>query len=103
MRQPVGPLGLVLLQSTGFCNIDCAYCYLPDRSNARHRMSMATAAQAARLIFESGLIKDSVDIVWHAGEPLTLPPAYYDGPSQPSRLPALRACVCTTDFKPTAR
>jgi uncharacterized protein len=78
MRQAVGPIGLVLLQSTGFCNIDCAYCYLPDRSNVRHRMPVATVAQAARLIFESGLLKDSVDIVWHAGEPLTLPPAYYD-------------------------
>jgi uncharacterized protein len=77
MRPGVGPISLVVLQSTGFCNIDCAYCYLPDRGNARQTMGLSTVARAARLIFESGLLKDRLDIVWHAGEPLTLPPAYY--------------------------
>jgi uncharacterized protein len=72
-----GPIGLVVLQSTGFCNIDCAYCYLPDRANPRQTMQLATVAEAARLIFDSPLLKPDLDIVWHAGEPLTLPPGYY--------------------------
>jgi uncharacterized protein len=72
-----GPLGLVVLQSTGFCNIDCAYCYLPDRANPRQTMTLATVAEVARLIFDRPLLKHELDIVWHAGEPLTLPPAYY--------------------------
>src|SRR5262245_40619619 len=72
-----GPIGLVVLQSTGFCNIDCAYCYLPDRANPRHTMTLATVAEVARLIFDRPLLKHEVDIVWHAGEPLTMPPAYY--------------------------
>jgi uncharacterized protein len=77
MRSGVGPISLVVLQSTGFCNINCAYCYLPDRDKARQSMGLLTVERAARLIFESGLLKDRLDIVWHAGEPLTLPPAYY--------------------------
>jgi uncharacterized protein len=72
-----GPIGLVVLQSTGFCNIDCTYCYLPDRDNSRQRMQLSTVAQVARLIFDRPLLKDKLDIVWHAGEPLTLPPDYY--------------------------
>jgi uncharacterized protein len=72
-----GPIGLVVLQSTGFCNIDCAYCYLPDRANPRQTMQLATVAEAARLIFDSPLLKHDLDIVWHAGEPLTLPQTYY--------------------------
>jgi uncharacterized protein len=72
-----GPIGLVILQSTGFCNMDCSYCYLPDRTNSRHAMDLSTVAEAARLIFTSNLLKRDLDIVWHAGEPLTLAPTYY--------------------------
>jgi uncharacterized protein len=72
-----GPIDLVILQSTGFCNMDCSYCYLPDRANTRQTMDLATVAEVTRLIFASDLLKRDLDIVWHAGEPLTLSPAYY--------------------------
>jgi uncharacterized protein len=26
-----GPIALVVLQPTSFCNLDCDYCYLPER------------------------------------------------------------------------
>ena len=26
-----GPIGLLVIQSTSLCNLDCSYCYLPDR------------------------------------------------------------------------
>lgn len=78
MIDPVGPIGLVVLQSTGFCNIDCSYCYLPGRASRARTMDLATVARTARLIFGSHLLKPEFDLVWHAGEPLTLPPEYYD-------------------------
>jgi uncharacterized protein len=68
---------LLILQPTPFCNIDCAYCYLPDRSN-RARMSMATVRAAARRLREDDLLDAELTVVWHAGEPLVLPPAWYD-------------------------
>lgn len=41
-------------------------------------MDFATVAAVARLIFQSPFLEDSLDIVWHAGEPLTLRPDYYE-------------------------
>ena len=33
-RDPqVGPLDLLVIQPTPFCNIDCSYCYLPSRQS----------------------------------------------------------------------
>jgi uncharacterized protein len=74
---PFGPIGLVVLQSTSFCNIDCSYCYLPDRMKARQCMTLDTVAATARLIFEPSLNMQDIDIVWHAGEPLTQTIDYY--------------------------
>ncbi|XCB24732.1 cyclophane-forming radical SAM/SPASM peptide maturase GrrM/OscB [Tunturibacter gelidoferens] len=64
------------MQPTPFCNINCDYCYLADRSN-RSRMSIADAISLVRHVVSSGLVGDSLSIVWHAGEPLTLPASYY--------------------------
>ena len=68
---------LLVLQPTPFCNVDCTYCYLPDRTN-RARMAPATAATAARRLLDDGLLGDSLTVVWHAGEPLVLPVGYYE-------------------------
>ena len=68
---------LLVLQPTPFCNIDCSYCYLPRRDD-RSRMAIATARMAARRLREDALLADELTVVWHAGEPLVLPPAYYE-------------------------
>lgn len=67
---------LLVLQPTPFCNIDCSYCYLPQRDD-RSRMSHATVRMAARRLREDGLVGDELTVVWHAGEPLVLPPTWY--------------------------
>lgn len=72
-----GRTSLLVLQGTPFCNIDCDYCYLPDRS-IKARMPLATVRDSVRWIFENGLGRDDLTIVWHAGEPLTLPRAWYE-------------------------
>jgi uncharacterized protein len=68
---------LLILQPTPFCNVDCDYCYLPGRDQ-KHRMSLATIRQAASRLVADGLAPPRLTVVWHAGEPLTLPVAYYD-------------------------
>ena len=68
---------LLILQATPFCNIDCSYCYLPERDSTA-RMSVATARLAARRLREDGLLGRSLTVVWHAGEPLAMPIAFYD-------------------------
>ena len=71
-----GPLELLVLQPTPFCNIDCSYCYLPNRQSTR-RMSAAVLDRVFAEVFASGLVRKAFTIVWHAGEPLVLPPVYY--------------------------
>jgi len=68
---------LLVLQPTPFCNIDCDYCYLPNR-NSTARMSLATMRRAAERLLADGLVGDRLTAVWHAGEPLTLPVSYYE-------------------------
>jgi uncharacterized protein len=70
------PIELLVLQPTPFCNIDCDYCYLPARGD-RSRMSLETLRTALTRVFDSGLVEDRLSIVWHAGEPLVVPPDDY--------------------------
>jgi uncharacterized protein len=72
-----GPLELLVLQPTPFCNLDCSYCYLPDRQSTR-RMSRDTLEATFRWAFASGLARQPFTLLWHAGEPLVLPVAYYE-------------------------
>ena len=68
---------LLILQPTPFCNIDCDYCYLPHRDSTE-RMSLATMRRAAERLIEADLVGTQLTVVWHAGEPLTLPVQYYE-------------------------
>ncbi|RKS68161.1 uncharacterized protein BZB76_6409 [Actinomadura pelletieri DSM 43383] len=71
-----GPIRRVILQPTGFCNIDCAYCYLPDR-DVRKVMSLDVVEATGRVLAASGLLDDRLEVRWHAGEPLTAPISFY--------------------------
>jgi len=66
-----------IIQPTSFCNINCRYCYLPNRLSTK-RMDTRTLSCIFDRIFSSSLISDSVKILWHAGEPMTLPIRFYD-------------------------
>ncbi len=68
---------LLILQPTPFCNIDCDYCYLPERDSTAC-MSLATVRCAAERLRADELVGPELTVVWHAGEPLTMPPAFFD-------------------------
>jgi uncharacterized protein len=67
---------LVVLQPTPFCNIDCRYCYLPDRGN-KAVIDDSTIANLFAQIFASGWAEGGLSVVWHAGEPMVLPIEFY--------------------------
>jgi uncharacterized protein len=71
-----GPLRLLVLQPSPFCNLDCSYCYLPDRSN-RSIMPIDLVSTIFTKIFTSGISDKHLTIVWHAGEPLAVPLHFY--------------------------
>ena len=70
-------LRLLVLQPSPFCNIDCSYCYLPDRTS-RARMSLATLELACQRVFESARLERKLEVAWHGGEPLAVPLAWYE-------------------------
>jgi uncharacterized protein len=72
-----GPLELLVIQPTPFCNLDCSYCYLPDRQNTR-KMALPTLERSFDWVFASGLVRQPFTLLWHAGEPTVVPPAFYD-------------------------
>src|SRR5262249_44789448 len=66
-----GPIRQVVMQPTPFCNMDCRYCYLPDRLDKR-RMTPELAALALQRVFDSGCADEVLEVRWHAGEPLVV-------------------------------
>jgi len=67
---------LLVIQPTPFCNIDCRYCYLPER-NSKAIVASATLVNLFSQIFASGWVQDCLSVVWHAGEPMVLPIGFY--------------------------
>jgi len=74
---PAPSTRLLILQPTPFCNLDCDYCYLPERDN-RSRMALHTVQQVAQRLLDDGLAGEQLTVVWHAGEPLAMPVEFYD-------------------------
>ncbi len=67
---------LLVVQPTPFCNIDCKYCYLPNRT-AKTVVGTETLHNLFSQVFASGWVDGELSVVWHAGEPMVLPIAFY--------------------------
>ena len=68
---------LLVIQPTPFCNIACKYCYLTTTSDPS-RMTLQTVDQTLRRVFENRrLVGQQLNILWHSGEPLVMPPEFY--------------------------
>jgi uncharacterized protein len=72
-----GPIELVVIQPTSFCNLDCDYCYLPDRQ-LKNRLSLELIEPIFKAIFTSPFLNSDFSICWHAGEPLAVPISFYE-------------------------
>jgi len=72
---------MVVLQPTPFCNIDCTYCYLPQRS-VKALMSQDTVRALFSKVFASGWLGAELTVLWHAGEPLVAPISFYEAAFQ---------------------
>ncbi|MEM1252773.1 MAG: cyclophane-forming radical SAM/SPASM peptide maturase GrrM/OscB [Cyanobacteria bacterium P01_H01_bin.21] len=76
-KQDFGPIKLVVIQPTSFCNLNCDYCYLPDR-HLKLEFSLNIIEPLFNKLFKSNLINKGLTVVWHAGEPLTVPVKFYE-------------------------
>ena len=61
----------LILQSEQSCNLDCGYCYLPNR-RIKKAMPLEVVAASAEMIVRCGLVlpNNTLHVLWHAGEPL---------------------------------
>lgn len=80
------PVGLLTAQAASFCNLDCAYCYLPERGR-RDRFDLGLLPVLFANLRASGLLEDELDWSWHVGEPLAAGEAFFAEAG-----PLLRAC-----------
>ncbi len=65
----------LVLQPTTLCNLDCAYCYLPDRK--RQALMPLTVAKACARSIRMQPNRYPVDVVWHGGEPTATPLSHF--------------------------
>jgi uncharacterized protein len=72
----VPTIQLLVVQPTPFCNIDCKYCYLPNRSS-KAVVARETLHNLFSQVFGSGWFGEGISVVWHAGEPMVLPIEFY--------------------------
>lgn len=70
-------INIVVVQPTPFCNINCSYCYLPQRTD-KSVMPQSTVRALFEQVFASGWASEDLTVIWHAGEPLVVPPAFYE-------------------------
>lgn len=71
-----GPISLVVIQGTSLCNLNCDYCYLPDRQ-INQQISLDLIEPILERVLTSRFLGDRFTICWHAGEPLTMPISFY--------------------------
>ena len=72
---------LLVLQASSLCNLDCTYCYVPNRQD-KSVMSEATLRAALTLLLSRNVPGDSIRILWHAGEPLAVGLEFFERASQ---------------------
>ena len=74
-------INIVVVQPTPFCNINCSYCYLPQRAD-KTVMRHSTVRVLFEQLFASSWASQELTVIWHAGEPLVVPPIFYESAFQ---------------------
>jgi uncharacterized protein len=77
MRPSVPLLETLVVQPTPFCNINCSYCYLPQR-DVTSVIEQSTVTTLFEKVFASGWTGEGLTVIWHAGEPLVVPVSFYE-------------------------
>jgi len=78
-RADLLPVEMIVLQGTPLCNLNCTYCDLSPASRKQsHKMPISMVGTLFSQLKQLELLASEVSIVWHSGEPLSLPPEYYD-------------------------
>ena len=100
-NQDYGVLQLLVMQPTSFCNLDCSYCYLPDR-HRMNRMSFETVDAVFIDLMTAPFLGRQLSVVWHAGEPLAAGLPFFMRAVESSRRLRIRGCYVTHSIQTNA-
>ncbi len=78
-------ISIIYLKPTNFCNVGCDHCYLTlETRQDKEVMQADTLDQVARTFGEMKAFygQNSLEILWHGGEPLLMPVSWYDAASE---------------------
>jgi len=93
----IGPVELVVLQGTPFCNLNCSYCYLTENSRRdKSIMAISLIDTIFDKILSSQYVGHSLRVSWHSGEPLVLGPSYYR--QAIDTVLKIKTTRCSSDF-----
>ena len=67
---------LAVFHPTSFCNLDCTYCWAPDRNNKK-QLDVNLAELAIKQIYSKSYVTQ-VDFLWLTGEPLVMGVSYFE-------------------------
>ena len=72
-----------VVEASTFCNLRCAYCYQWDGLSDRHRLPLEVWRRVLQAVCDYHVHQESrsgrpvyTRVIWHGGEPLTLPLSY---------------------------
>lgn len=93
----IGPVELVVLQGTPFCNLNCSYCYLTKNSRRdKSIMAISLIDTIFDKILSSQYLGLGLRISWHSGEPLVLGTSYYR--QAIDTIIKIKIAKCSPDF-----
>lgn len=61
---------LIVIQPTSFCNINCSYCYLPNRQVKGVMSDNVLENTIKRVLNSKKIVDENPNFIWHAGEPM---------------------------------
>jgi uncharacterized protein len=62
---------LLVVQPTSLCNLNCSYCYVPERLD-KTKLETTYLLSAINNILQAKANNEILEILWHAGEPLAI-------------------------------
>lgn len=72
---------LIVIQPSSLCNLNCNYCYVPDRLDPT-KMSEVIHRDVLKKLSVSPIIRKNLEFLWHCGEPLTVGIDFYERHNQ---------------------
>ncbi|MBT5954220.1 GRRM system radical SAM/SPASM domain protein [bacterium] len=67
---------LVVIQPSSYCNLNCKYCYVPDRDK-KNVISDSLLEEIISKVINSDELSKAITLLWHAGEPLSVGIGFY--------------------------